>query len=186
MKKLVCLFIAVAMILSSLALVSCSADAPSEDTVTRMTVDVNPSVEFMVDADNKVVSVTALNDDGSIIIVGEQFVGKTPEEAVELMLSVAADTGYLVSGNVEADENTVKISVSGDTRYAEKLLSDVQAKATSTLEKLDIEGKVEKAEALATEALRELALSTSLYTAEELAEMDEEQLYKVIAISSEF
>ena len=181
MKKLVCLFIAVAMILSSLALVSCSADAPSEDTVTRMTVDVNPSVEFMVDADNKVVSVTALNDDGSIIIVGEQFVGKTPEEAVELMLSVAADTGYLVSGNVEADENTVKISVSGDTRYAEKLLSDVQAKATSTLEKLDIEGKVEKAEALATEALRELALSTSLYTAEELAEMDEEQLYKVIA-----
>ena len=41
---------------------------PEEGTLTRMTVDVNPSVEFMVDDQNKVVSVTALNDDGSILI----------------------------------------------------------------------------------------------------------------------
>ena len=35
---------------------------------TRMTVDINPSVELMVDKDNKVVSVTALNDDAAIIL----------------------------------------------------------------------------------------------------------------------
>ena len=51
----------------------------------------------------------------------------------------------------------------------------------STLKALDINGKVEKLEALKIDALRQMALSTSLYTEEEIAAMDEEQLYKVIA-----
>ena len=169
------------MVLSSLVLVSCGGVAPEEGTVTRMTVDINPSVEFMVDDENKVVSVTALNDDGSILIVGEAFVGKTPEEAVELMISVASETGYLVKGNAEADENTVKISVSGESKYAKELLSDVEAKAKKTLESLDVKGTVEKVDALNTEALRDLAKAASNYTEEELAEMDEEALYGVIA-----
>lgn len=155
--------------------------APEEGTLTRMTVDVNPSVEFMVDDENKVVSVTALNDDGSILIAGEAFVGKTPEEAVEMVVSLAAETGYLVKGNVEADENTVKISVSGDTKYAEQLAKDVEAKAEDVLKSFDIEGKVQQIEAMNTEALRTLALSTSLYTEEEIAAMDDKQLYAVIA-----
>ena len=110
-RRIVCLLMAVIMLLSSMVFVSCGSKDPKEGTVTRMTVDINPSVEFMVDDENKVVSVTALNDDGSILIVGEAFIGKTPEEAVELMVSIAAETGYLVQGNVEATENTVKISV---------------------------------------------------------------------------
>lgn len=180
-RRIVCLLMAVIMLLSSMVFVSCGSKDPKEGTVTRMTVDINPSVEFMVDDENKVVSVTALNDDGSILIVGEAFIGKTPEEAVELMVSIAAETGYLVQGNVEATENTVKISVSGDSKYAEKLLEDVEKKAIEALDKLDINGKVEKIEALGLEALRALALKTTLYTEEEIAAMDEEQLCKVIA-----
>lgn len=180
-RKLVCLLTSAVMLLSSMLAFTSCFNVPKQDTVTRMTVDINPSVEFMVDDENKIVSVTALNDDGSILIVGEAFVGKTAEEAVELMLSIAVETGYLVQGNVEADENTVKISVSGDTKYAENLLKDVEKKASDALDKLDINGQVEKVEALGLEALRALALKTSLYTEEELAAMDEEQLCKVIA-----
>ena len=180
-KRIVCLSMALIMLLSSLVLVSCGNSEPEEGTVTRMTVDINPSVEFMVDDENKVVSITALNDDGSILILGESFIGKTPEEAVELMVSIAAETGYLVEGNVEANENTVKISVSGDTKYAEKLLKDVEKTASDTLKELDINGQIEKAEALNSEALRTLALSTSLYTEEELSAMTDDQLYAVIA-----
>ena len=181
-KRVLCLVMSVMMLLSSIVVfASCGGKNPEEGTVTRMTVDINPSVEFMVDDENKVVSVTALNDDGSILIVGEAFVGKTAEEAVELMLSIAVETGYLVQGNVEADENTVKISVSGDTKYAKNLLKDVEKKASDALDKLDINGQVEKVEALGLEALRALALKTSLYPEEELSAMDEEQLCKVIA-----
>jgi hypothetical protein len=169
------------MILSAFALTSCKKATPDEGTVTRMTVDINPSVEFMVNDENKIVSVTALNDDGSILIVGEAFVGKTPEEAVEMMVTLATETGYLVKGNVEATENTVKISVSGDGKYVKALIKDLEKKAEDTLEKLDIRGKIERVDALGTEALKELALSTSIYTEEEISAMDEKQLCAVIA-----
>lgn len=180
-KRFIGIFLLFAIMLSVVPLTSCSRATPKDGSVTRMTVDINPSVEFMIDDENKVISVTALNDDGSILIVGEAFVGKTAEDAVEMVITLATETGYLVHGNVEASENTVKISVSGDSRYAEKLHKDIAEKAKSTLAALDINGKIEKAEALKLDALRELALSTSLYTEEEIGAMDEEQLYKVVA-----
>ena len=180
-RKILCLTMVALMILSAFALTSCKKATPDEGTVTRMTVDINPSVEFMVNDENKIVSVTALNDDGSILIVGEAFVGKTPEEAVEMMVTLATETGYLVKGNVEATENTVKISVSGDGKYVKALIKDLEKKAEDTLEKLDIRGKIERVDALGTEALKELALSTSIYTEEEISAMDEKQLCAVIA-----
>lgn len=164
-----------------MSLVSCSNENPEKETVTRMTVDINPSVEFMIDDQNKVISVAAMNDDGSILVVGEDFIGKTPEQAVEIMVSLASETGYLVKGNIEASENTVKISVSGDTGYAEKLMKDVSATAKNVMQELDISGMVEKADALKLEELQKLALSTSIYTEEEINSMEEKQLYKIIA-----
>jgi hypothetical protein len=99
------------------------------------------------------------------------------------MVTLASDTGYLVQGSVEESENTVKISISGNSKYAEQLKNDIAKKANDTLEALDINGKVEKIEALQVEALRQMALSTSLYTEEEINAMSEEELYKVISAS---
>ena len=180
-KRLISIFLLCTLFLTAISFTSCSNAKPEEGSVTRMTVDINPSVEFMIDDQNKIVSVTALNDDGSILIVGEAFVGKTPEEAIEMMVTLASDTGYLVQGNAEASENTVKISVSGDSKYAEQLKKDITKKANDTLKALDINGTVEKVEALEIDALRQMALSTSLYTEEEISTMDEGQLYKVIS-----
>ena len=165
-KKLFSLFILSAMVLSLFSLVSCSKK--DQDNFSRMTVDINPSIEFMLDSENKVAAVTALNDDGSLLIAGEAFVGKTAEDAAELVITLATETGYLVKGNVEATENTVKISVSGDTRQAEKLKNAVVGQVESALAELDIQGKVEKVEAMKIEGLRQLALSTSLYTEEDI------------------
>ena len=186
-RRLIGILLLCAMLVSAFSLASCSKPKPESDptpekgVISRMTVDINPSVEFMIDDQNKIISVTALNDDASILIVGETFVGKTPEEATRLMISLASETGYLVHGNVEATENAVKISVSGDSKYAKKLMKDVSAKAESVMAELNIKGKVEKAEAMKLAELRALALATTLYTEEEINAMDENQLYKVIA-----
>ncbi len=184
-KRILSVLLATAMLLATTVVLftSCGKKdaAPEEGTYTRMTVDINPSVEFMVDDQNKVVSVTALNDDGSILIAGEAFVGKTPEEAVEMMVSLATETGYLIKGNVEAGENEVKISVSGNSEYAEQLMEKAENKAKDVMQKLDIEGKVAKVEAMKTEKLQELALETGLFTEEEVAAMTEKQLYAAIA-----
>lgn len=184
-KKLFAILIVVTLICTCCFTVGCSISKKNDVEpveMTRMTVDINPSIELMVDADNKVVSATALNDDGSIILAGEALVGKTSDEAVKAVVSIATDTGYIVKGEVEASENTVKISVSGDTAYAEKLVKDATDKVNKFFEDNDIKGAVEKVEALNLQALRALALNNSIYTEEELKEMSEEELLKVISI----
>ena len=149
---------------------------------TRMTVDINPSVELMVDKDNKVVSVTALNDDAAIILQGTAFVGKTSDEAVKGVVEVATETGYIVKGEVEVGENNVKISVSGDTKWAKDLYKDSEKKVNEYLESSGIKATVERVDALKTEALKQLAKHNSTYTEEEIAGMNDEQLLNVIAI----
>ncbi len=149
---------------------------------TRMTVDINPSVELMVDKDNKVVSVTALNDDAAIILQGTAFVGKTSDEAVKGVVEVATETGYIVKGEVEVSENNVKISVSGDTKWAKDLYKDAEKKVNEYLESSGVKATVERVDALKTDALKELAKHNSTYTEEEIAGMNDEQLLNVIAI----
>ena len=180
--RILAILLAVTMLTPMVLMTSCGTKAePPEGTYTRMTVDINPSVEFMIDDQNKVVSVTALNDDGSILIAGEAFVGMTPEEATEMMVTLAGETGYLIGGNAEADENEVRISISGDSKYAEQLVRQVEKTAADTMKALDIEGKVAKVEAMHTEALQTLAMETALFSEDEVAAMTEEQLYAAIA-----
>lgn len=185
--RLLCALLCMMMLLATVSLASCNNEqepaTPEEGTVTRMTVDINPSVEFMVDDQGLVVSATALNDDGSILIAGEAFVGKTPEEAIEMVVTLATETGYLVKGNATAEQNEVKISISGDSEYAKQLTEKVHATATEVLAALDVEAAVAKAEAMSLDALRSTALATGLYTEQELAAMDEKQLYAVLAQS---
>ncbi|MGN1078038.1 MAG: hypothetical protein ACI4ST_05940 [Candidatus Gallimonas sp.] len=159
-------------------LAGCSQE--EAEASSRMTVDINPSIELMLDDENKVVSVTALNDDGGVIIAGETIVGKSAENAVEIIVSVACETGYLVEGSVTADENTVSVSVSGNTEAAQALCDKAIAKAEAVLEEHGIEGKVEQIEALKLSELKKLAAECTEFSEEEIDAMTEDQLYKVI------
>lgn len=137
----------------------------------------------MVDKDNKVISVTALNDDAAVILQGEaSIVGKESDDAVKAIVSLATDTGYIVKGEVSADENTVKISVSGDTKWAKDLAKDAEKKVNQFFKDSGIAGTVEKVDALTSDALKALAEKNSTYTKEEIAEMNDEQVLKVIAL----
>ena len=149
---------------------------------TRMTVEINPQVELMVDADNKVVSVTALNDDAAVILQGTAFVGKTSEEAVKGVVEVATETGYIVKSEVEAGDNEIKITVSGDTKWAKDMYKNAEKKAKEYLDESGITATIERADALKTEELKKLAKNNSVYSEEEIAGMNDEQLLNVIAI----
>ena len=179
-----CLCLLVGM---ALPLASCkkSEPTPPEGTYTRMTVDINPSVEFMVDDQNKVVSVTALNDDGSILIAGEAFVGKTPEEATRMVVSLATDAGYLVKGEIHV-ENTdesqkVEISVSGNSDYAKELAKNVKSDVEKYLKDNKITATVESVKAKTLDEMRKVVIADGLFTEDEVKNMTEEQLYKALA-----
>lgn len=154
------------------------------EAAARMQVDINPSVEFILDADNKVLSVTALNDDGALIVAGEAFVGETAEDAVELMASISTDAGYLVKGELSAGQDGITISITGDEEAAQKLYEDVKAGVDAFLEKSGIDAAVERGEALKLDALRALVQEADpTLTDEEVAAMTEEQLLNALKIS---
>ena len=188
--KIKCLSLALCLCLligMALPLASCkkSEPTPPEGTYTRMTVDINPSVEFMVDDQNKVVSVTALNDDGSILIAGEAFVGKTPEEATRMVVSLATDAGYLVNGEIHV-ENTdesqkIEISVSGNSDYAKELAKNVKSDVEKYLKDNKITATVESVKAKTLDEMRKVVIEDGLFTEDEVKDMTEEQLYKALA-----
>ena len=154
------------------------------EAAARMQVDINPSVEFILDADNKVLSVTALNDDGALIIAGEAFVGKTAEDAVELMASISTDAGYLVKGDLSAGQDEITVSITGDAEAAQKLYDDVKAGVDAFLEESGIDAVVERGEALKLDALRALVQAADpTLSDEEVAAMTEEQLLNALKIS---
>ena len=154
------------------------------EAAARMQVDINPSVEFILDADDKVLSVTALNDDGALIVAGEAFVGKTAEDAVELMASISTDAGYLVKGDLSAGQDGITISITGDEEAAQKLYEDVKAGVDAFLEKSGIDAAVERGEALKLDALRALVQEADpTLSDEEVAGMTEEQLLNALKIS---
>ena len=159
-------------------MVSCGEIEAPSGTVTRITIDMNPSVELLVNDQGKLSSAVGLNDDGALLVAGEEMVGKTADEAVEIVITVAAETGYLVKGNAE---NTLKLSVSGDSDYAEALTKKLTKKAKRLFKELDISGAVELVEALKTDALRALVLKSSLYSEEALANMSDEELYRKLS-----
>lgn len=181
MKKLFKIsLVFVICIMMTFFLVGCRKEK-QEETLSRVTVDINPSIELIVDEENKVVSVTALNDDGNIIIVGETFIGKTSEEAVALIVSIATETGYLVKGEVEATENEINISVSGDEKAQEELYNSIKKEVEKVISTEHIQAVVNKKEALKKEALEEIAMELDpTLTEEQVKEMTEQELLKVI------
>ena len=95
-----------------------------------MNLSVNPEVEFVLDTNDRIISVNAINEEGNLIISAEEFKnieGKKAEEGAKIFLSVAVDTGFIVEGRVSDGENEVEIEVSGDK--AKEIYDKVKVKA---------------------------------------------------------
>ena len=171
------------MIMGMFALIATSCGKKTEAELSRGTVDINPSIELMVDEEQKVISVSALNDDGSIIIAGEAIVGKDVEEATKIIVNVCTETGYIVKGETTVSDNNVKISVSGNTEYANELANKVKDAVKDYFDKSGIKAKVEQINALAIAELKQLVLNNSTFTEEEVEAMSEKDLLRALSVA---
>lgn len=145
MKKLMVILLSVCLCVVSMSFVACSSTKESK----VMNVSLNPEVEFILDENDKVVSVNALNEEGNLVINGQVFVGKSSEEALELYVSVCKETGFLVTGNVKSGENEISISFSGED--AQKYYNDMKKKAEEIFSEENITATVKQGVAI-TEA----------------------------------
>ena len=105
------------------------------DSFVRL--DINPSIELVVDADNKIVSVYGANTDGTVLLYGEtdKLIGKDFDEAITQITDMAVELGYL-----SEDNKVVQYSVtSPDGEEVEKLLSaSIDMKVTATAKSLGL------------------------------------------------
>ncbi|MEG2815713.1 MAG: hypothetical protein RR885_05765, partial [Oscillospiraceae bacterium] len=85
--------------------------AHAVDSVVSL--DVNPSVKIEANKDEIVLSVSALNEDGSSVLEGKDFEGKDIEAAVGEIVKAMVEKGYL-----SEDANSILVSV--DNSDAEK------------------------------------------------------------------
>ena len=156
---------------------------PTEsDNVHLVELNVNPSIQFTVDEENKVLSVYGANDEGKMLINGEVFVGKDLDEAIELVIKLETEYGYLISGNVEATENTITVSVSSDIEDVVKgIKEDVNAAINAACEKYDVKKVIETANGHTLETLRALAMELDpTLTEEQVSKMGYQELLLVV------
>lgn len=182
-KKIVCA--ALALVLSLACMAGCAPEETQKTEKTVMTMSLNPEVEVVLDEQDKVVTVNALNEEGNLIISDPAFEnveGKSAQEVAKLFVQVSKETGYLVSGHVGTGENQISISVSGDTKLAKKLFDNVNVEVNAYLDSEKIEATLTQAAALTDERLREALAECAPYIdAAELQAMEHKQLVEQLA-----
>lgn len=183
LKKLVCLLCAAVMCLSLIPFAGC--DSKSGDADKVMTLSLNPEVEFILDGNDKVISVNALNEEGNLIISATAFKdieGKDAATAAKLFLQVSNENGFLVKGNANYGENEIEISISGES--VQKLYDKVKENAKNYLSKENISAKIDKLETITRAELEELLEECSPYLEEaEIKAMEYKELLKELANS---
>lgn len=139
MKRKRLTIIVASVLLACLAVVGFvgCADKNERKSDSFVRLDINPSIELVVDANNKVVSVYGANTDGTVLLYGEKanVVGKDFEEALALITDEAVKLGYLSEEN-----KVVQYTVSSpDGEKAEnELAASIDAKVTATSKSLGL------------------------------------------------
>lgn len=132
----------------------------SKEAPSVVTLSVNPSVRFVLDKKNNVVAVSGENDEGKMIIADEEIVGKPIDKAIELVLTIENETGYLVSGNVVKDtDNNINVSITVDNEQVKKALENkINSTVTTVCDKLYIDETIAFVDGYTRKQLEEIAL----------------------------
>lgn len=186
MRKNIAVILLFSLIFGIFALSGCNNEQVVKTEKTVMNLSLNPAIEVVLDEEDKVITVNALNEEGNLIISATAFQnveGKSAEEVARLFVQVSKETGYLVSGHV-GEENQISISISGDDKLAKKLYSDVKTQVEEYLEEMDLEATLIQAAAVTEEQLR-LALAECAPYIEEakLRAMEHKELVEQLAAS---
>ena len=136
---------------------------------TVMTCKVNPQVQFLLNKNDKVMSVVALNDEGQEIIVKAEFEGKTAEEASKLFIELATEAGYIELSTAGTEVN---VDFNGTKKDYAKLQESVVNSINSYF---DEKGIIAGAVATISEDLK-TAINNIKATGEDLSEKTNEEL----------
>jgi len=100
-------------------LASCASAVDAKDD-TYLTIDINPSVELLVNKREKVVLANPLNEDAEILLSEIDLIGMSLEDAMDLIIQTALELGYI---NIEDDQSEYIYvsSISNNNELGEKI-----------------------------------------------------------------
>lgn len=120
-----------------------SNETPSfnpQETSTLLTIDINPSITFTLDEDGVITGYVLSNEDAEIVAADLTFIGLKYEDALELFLNAAIETGYV---DVTRSDNLVVVTLtSGAESTLASFKEEVENRIQSYLDQRDIEGAV--------------------------------------------
>ena len=140
MKKTVAIIMVLAMMIGAVACFA-GCDVDKEPVATSyVSMDINPSIRFVLDKDQKIMSYSCENDDALVLMYGEVIVGMDIQEASQKIMDLAVKMGYLTKDNCG-----VQVSVSSDDSKVEsKILDKIGVAVSNTDEKLAFEINYDK------------------------------------------
>lgn len=178
MKKFISYIFALLLIIPCAIFCTACGKNPAEEVQPKvMNLSANPKLELILDTNNKVVTVNALNDEGNriITVVSESslsFENLTPEQAAELFFKVTEQLGYLGT--------EVTISITGDST---NLLASVKATVNKYFEENNINVNVLTEKLAKSQLVKEVAKAMQEYSQAMLNNMSEKDLIKLLESS---
>lgn len=131
LKKIISLLLVSVLGMGTLA--ACAGNdeenaALGEETLTYVSLRVNPEIELIADEGGNVVAANAINEDGEVLLSEVALEGKSIEEAGEIFTETANDLGYLTP---DGEKDTVYIDVEStidgeETKIKEKLNKSIR------------------------------------------------------------
>lgn len=118
--------------------VSQSLLLPQSPSNSYVSIDINPSFEIIADADDKVISVNALNQDAVLVLFNKNFVGQPLEVVCQTIVKLSAELGY-VKENAVVNVTAVNDSGKKETILAENLNSSLTQFIQNSLLKASVQ-----------------------------------------------
>ena len=149
----------------------------NEQAYTIMTCEAQPKVQFVLNGNDKVMKVVALNDVGYAVSHYVEYVGLKAEDAAQMFVKISTEAGYI---NPETDGTKVSIDLNGKKKSYNKLKNKITNKVNQFF---DTYGIIAGALTTVTEDLKEaiLTLKPNSQNLENLS--DDELIAKYLKIT---
>ena len=138
MKKFKPLLAIIGLLAIVLTVVACSGTTANAAEEAYVTIDINPSVELIVNGQEEVVYVNALNEDAEVLLSGLDLIGMNVDEATDLIIQTAIELGYI---DVEASDTVVQVSCTSDTALGEQIRERVKAAVNTAFQNRGVYGR---------------------------------------------
>lgn len=138
MKKAIAILIVLIIAMGAVAcLVGCQGQVTQEEpsiATSYVSMDINPSLRFVLDQNQKIMSYSCENDDALVLMYGETIKGMDIGDASRKIIDLAVRMGYLTNDNC-----VVALSVTSDDSQAESDINNkIQTAADSVSENSEL------------------------------------------------